>query len=176
MISSRRSRNAEALIHVVGNDFVGRERELAFLLGRLDDAKSGRGAVVAITGDYGIGKTRLVNEYGKIVRQRGGAFASGYCLEYLQAPHAPFVEAFRALLSSEDRITERSRALRSLISEYSSEPGSGGGAPDHRRKLQLFHNAADCLHQIALRGAAAIAIEDIHWADAATLELLEYLS
>ena len=70
---------------VTDNEFVGREQELAFLMGRFLDAKNGRGGLVAVTGDYGIGKTRLLNEFGEVIRHSGDLFASGSCLEYLQS-------------------------------------------------------------------------------------------
>lgn len=158
------------------SEFVGRERELAFLMGRFDDAKGGRGGVVAISGEYGIGKTRLVSEFGALVLGRGESFTVGYCLEYLQAPYVPFVEALRTLLRAEDRTTERSRALRQLIADYSVESAAAQAGRDHHRKFKLFDEAASCLKQLASRNALAIAVDDIQWADVATLELLEYLS
>jgi DNA-binding CsgD family transcriptional regulator len=157
-------------------EFVGREQELAYLLARFEDARGGREAVVTVTGDFGIGKTRLVAEFGRLVQARGGTFAVGGCLEYLQAPYVPFVEAFRALLLKEERPTSRSRALRSLISDYTADVASTGAAGDQRRKLQLFDEALECLRQTAARRPLAIVIEDIHWADAATLDLLEFVA
>ena len=59
--------------------FVGRVHELADLASALDEAASGRGSLVLVTGEPGIGKTRLMNELGRVGRQRGLSLAAGRC-------------------------------------------------------------------------------------------------
>src|SRR5262245_26512063 len=77
--------------------FVGRERELRALLAALDDALAGRGRLVLLEGEPGIGKTRLADELAARARERGAGVLWGRCWEAGGAPaYWPWVQATRA--------------------------------------------------------------------------------
>src|SRR4029450_1827558 len=80
-----------------GTPFVGRVRELARLAAALARAETGEGAVLFVTGEPGIGKTRLVREFADSAMERGARVLAGSCFEGEGArPYAPFAEALDA--------------------------------------------------------------------------------
>src|SRR5439155_20092945 len=97
--------------------FVGREKELGQLKERLEDALSGRGSVVMLVGEPGIGKTRLSEELSVYARLRGAQVLLGQCYESEGAPpYIPFIEALRQYVA--DRPAE---ALRSELGDAASD-------------------------------------------------------
>jgi len=81
--------------------FVGRETEREALLAHWERTKSGQGHLLLLSGEAGIGKTRLVEELSQYVRQRGGWTACGHCYEYEHAlPHGPLADLLRAVLTA----------------------------------------------------------------------------
>ena len=82
--------------------FVGRAAELAQLCMALEDACAGHGATVLVTGDAGIGKTRLVAELAKRASATGALVLTGRCLDLVGSglPYLPFAEALRGLPDS----------------------------------------------------------------------------
>jgi hypothetical protein len=79
--------------------FVGRDRELAELLAALDDLPRRRGALFLLSGEPGIGKTRLVEEFAARATKRGARVISGRCRESGGAPaYWPWVQCLRALI------------------------------------------------------------------------------
>src|SRR5262245_53289805 len=88
---------------VAPSRFVGRGRELGIVGSALDEAARGRGRVVLITGDPGIGKTRLVTELAARARDRGARVLSGGCYEGEWAPpFGPFAEALTPYVRATD--------------------------------------------------------------------------
>ena len=78
--------------------FVGRDRELADLASALEEAASGRGSLVLVTGEPGIGKTRLMSELARVGSQRGVCLAAGRCWEEGGAPpYWPWMQVIRTL-------------------------------------------------------------------------------
>ncbi|HTJ38316.1 MAG TPA: AAA family ATPase [Dactylosporangium sp.] len=130
--------------------FVGRGRELAVLAGRL--AAGDGGGVVLVEGPAGVGKTMLVD---RAVRQAGVAAVRGYC----PAEPAPPLWPWRAAL--------RRAGLR-LAPESEVEPGAAASA-----RFAALARMSDAL----LDGdPAVIVLEDLHWADAASLDLLRQVA
>ena len=108
--------------------FVGRERELSELRSGLADATSGRGRLVdnSLSGEPGIGKTRLAEELAADAASRGMRVVWGRCWEGGGAPaYLPWVDVLRTLIFNESRDRERHSALPAeiaqLIPELSSE-------------------------------------------------------
>ncbi len=77
-------------------EMVGREKEFGMLAKHLDDAIEGRGSLVLISGEAGIGKTRLVEELKARALSRGVKVLSGFCLDESLTPYMPFLEALRS--------------------------------------------------------------------------------
>ena len=86
---------------VTGTDlFVGREREMAELTAAFEGALDGRGGLVMLAGEPGIGKTRLTEELTEVARDRGALVTSGACYEGGSAPpYWPWTQAIRSLLT-----------------------------------------------------------------------------
>jgi DNA-binding CsgD family transcriptional regulator len=141
--------------------FIGREHELRALteLGRR--AASGEGAVAFVSGDAGAGKTRLTDELARHL-PRGMRCYRAACLEYAPSPLGPVI----------DILTE-------LDADNGSETaGVGFSAPtgdDPVDKRRLFERVAATLRTAAAKAPLAAVIDDAHWADAATLDLVQFL-
>jgi len=137
--------------------FVGRREELAFLLDELDAVRAGRLRFVTVEGEAGIGKSRLIAELQ--ARARGAVMtAIGACEERVDFPYLPF----GALLGAFDR---RLRAS----SRWSNLEGAG------EAKYAFFENIAATLARESTRRPLLCIIEDLHWADAGTIELTSHL-
>ena len=99
------------------DSFIGREREMAELTAALDSALLGRGQLVMLVGDPGIGKTRIAEELANLAEQRGAIALWGRCPEERGAPpYWPWVQIIRAYLANRD------------AGEIQSAMGSGAGA------------------------------------------------
>lgn len=129
---------------------VGRSVELAVLDAALHRADGGEGRLVVVEGDAGIGKTRLVDSFARAAAERGVRVPVGYCPPLVDdVPYAPILDILRGLDASpaSARIRDRGR---------------------------FFRRVADLL---AGQGETTVAVvEDLHWADGATRDLLAFLS
>ena len=159
---------------------VGREAETLRLREALDDAWTGRGRTVAVVGEAGVGKSRLVAEIAAEAFARQGRVLVGRCYEAEQIlPFGPWVDALRAA-----RLDVTDPALESLTLSCRAElarllpelrrPGqeAAPGPADYR---QLFESVAQLLRRLALPQPLMIVIEDLHWADEISLRLLSFL-
>jgi DNA-binding winged helix-turn-helix (wHTH) protein/tetratricopeptide (TPR) repeat protein len=165
---------------------VGRERELSVLRADLDRAASGSGRLVLISGEPGIGKTRLAEEVVAMARANGMAILSGRCLDDEQAvPFLPFVEMLESIVDHAHgpdtlrttfgeqgpELTRLIPRLRSLAPEFS--PRTDLGPAEARR--YLFNCFGDFVARLAGGRPALMILEDLHWADDSTLSLLDHL-
>lgn len=152
----------------------GRDVELGVLDRLLEEARSGRGGTVVMTGEAGIGKTRLVDEAMERARSTCMAVAAGASDEAEpDRPFAPFVEA----LGLDERGGGDHGPLSRLISGADDPPrplASGAGHGDLGRVI-----GESIVAQVE-QGAAAtpmlVVVEDLHWADPATLRVLPTLA
>ncbi|MFN8558335.1 MAG: AAA family ATPase [Dehalococcoidia bacterium] len=166
--------------------FVGRRTEMALLLDRLAGASHGRGGIVLITGEPGIGKTRLAAEFAAAAAGAGAVVRWGRCYEGEGAPAFwPWMHLLRAHLSDQPGQTvalglpgvlaELGRLLPEL-SERLTGPSSPRLEPAQSR-FRLF--AAVTAFLIADARAApplALTLDDLHWADQPSLLLLQFLA
>ncbi len=171
--------------------FVGRERELTELRGAFDAARTGRGAFYLVSGEPGIGKTRLAEQAAADAAARGFAVLWGRCWESGGAPaYWPWVQVLRAALRGRDRETLRRDAghaveyLGQLVPEMAEEPpdhegqpipGPARDGPDQARLL-LFDAVQTVVTTLAAERPLAVMLDDLHAADDASLLLLQYLS
>ncbi|WP_279340090.1 helix-turn-helix transcriptional regulator [Sphaerisporangium perillae] len=156
---------------------VGRSSELDRLVGVLSAAAVGQAGVGIIGGDAGIGKTRLVAELVDLARAQGFAVLSGQCAELGDAlPYLPLTDALRGAADDPDLLQaiEARPMLRRLVpgSSFDSRPESGSGLAQQ----QLFGSTLDLLAELATARPVIFVLEDLHWADRSTRDLLVFLS
>jgi DNA-binding CsgD family transcriptional regulator/tetratricopeptide (TPR) repeat protein len=146
---------------------IGRDTELAFLRARLDEAFLGRPSVVLVGGDAGIGKTRLLSELAANAQVR---VLSGGCLPMGEQglPFVPIIEIVRSIDTAE--MGSGRPALQSLLPP-TGETTAGGAIS----RAQLFQAVVDLFDEIASRSPLLIVIEDLHWADRSTMDLISFV-
>ena len=164
--------------------FVGRAAEWSELCGALAEAASGRGHLCLISGEPGIGKTRLCSELGVEAQAQEVAVLIGHCLEQEAVPYLPFVEILESLVAS----AASPERLRSIVGDEGPElalllPKLRRIFPDFRPRLKLspvqaqrnlFNAVVDFITRATGRRATLLILEDLHWADVSTLSLLEH--
>jgi predicted ATPase len=144
-----------------GRPFVGRAGELGELRGALEEAHEGRGLLVLLSGEPGIGKTRLMQEAAREAGERGWRVAAGRCWEEGGAPaYWPWIQAVRALGGD--------------VGRFAAAAG-GSGDPETVR-FRLFDAAGQFLVAVARDRPLMIVLDDLHAADAASLVLLRFVS
>ena len=165
-VSQRAEAEPEAPVSPKSDDsFVGRDGVLATLRGALDGAIAGNGAVVLLCGDAGIGKTRTAEEIAREAAARGVRVAAARCPETTAAPAFwPWTQVLRALLSG-DAASELPAEVTVLVPEI-----QGAAASDPQR-FRLFDAVTAQLLGTAQRQPLLVWIDDLQWADAASLQL-----
>ena len=119
-------------------EFVGRGEDLVRLLGALEQAEQGRPGLVLLAGDAGVGKTRLLLEFGDQARRRGAQVLLGGCLEVgdVGLPYLPFLDAFHGLATDTETAELLAEAASSvtglgrLLPELAEAGRVGGHADD----------------------------------------------
>lgn len=161
---------------------VGRSAELGRLLGQLDSAVAGRPVVTLVSGDAGVGKTRLVTELAARARERGFTVLSGRCAELGDAiPYLPLADALRDATTGPspggvllDALAARP-VLSRLLPDRAADQPAGGDLPGLVQQ-QLFGAVLGMLAELAAASPALLILEDLHWADRSTRDLLTFLS
>jgi ATP/maltotriose-dependent transcriptional regulator MalT len=164
-------------IHTVSPLFVGRARELAALERALAGARAGAASTVLIGGEAGVGKTRLVKEF---TGRAGDAMVLvGGCLELGTEglPFAPFTAVLRGLVRElgRDGVAAlvpggATRGLARLLPEFGEPDGDGSEA-----RARLFEQLLGLLERLTEDRPVILLIEDAHWADRSTRDLLSFL-
>ncbi|MCO7221649.1 AAA family ATPase, partial [Klenkia sp. PcliD-1-E] len=146
---------------------VGRDAELARLTEHVERARAGRPSAVLVAGDAGVGKSRLLAATGDLARERGVQVLTGHCLDMgdVGLPYLPFVDLLRPL---RDELPAGHPALVPLLGAPDAGPAEGG-------RLPLFEAVAALLGEIAGRQPLLVVLEDLHWADRSSRDLLRYL-
>lgn len=161
---------------------VGRVAELSLLVGSLDRAASGQAGVVLVGGDAGVGKTRLVAELAETARARGHTVLTGQCAELGESiPYLPLADALRGAAREPATAPSVLEALRArpvlgrLLPD--GDPGPGGAVDGAElARQQLFGAALGLLGELSDTGPVLLVLEDLHWADRSTRDLLIFLS
>ncbi len=177
---------APALDHSALEDegFVGRERELERLALGFEGAIEGRGQTCFIAGDPGIGKTRLAEAAAALANRLGAEVIWGRCYAgESDSPFRPWVEILTrwGRGRSEDVLSamagEGGAALGALIPEYAPtlDGRSRTGVLDSQRgRLSLFRAMAAFMKRAAALRPLVLVIDDLHWADPASLAFLRF--
>ncbi len=158
---------------------VGRDDELSILEDALLSALRGDGGAVVIGGEAGMGKTRLVHELIRRARRLGCTVMSGGCSEAeLSLPYLPFLEAIGNYLAAQDLTALRDRLGPAADELAQLFPQMGRAQPPTgdplQAKLRLFEAVQLLLRDAARGRGLLLVLEDLHWADPATRELVDY--
>jgi predicted ATPase len=155
---------------------VGREKELKMLHAFLNIAVTTKGQTVFVSGEAGVGKTRLINDFLTLAKKQEVVILAGWCLSNAAFPYFPFFEAFRNYFSAQGT-TEMSKVNKWLL-----------GPPQRNKqanlqiitpqvwKDQTFAAVASALVSISGKNPVILFIDDLHWADSASLALIHYLA
>ena len=157
--------------------FVNRETELATLVDLARAAADGSGSVALVSGEAGIGKTRLAEEF--VVRLPAGLdVLRAACFDYAPAPLEPFYKIFDAkrpvlMSSAEPSVAEIGR----LLDRRGGSPTAGVDAEDRAsRKREMLGGILTAFAHLARQRPVIAIFEDVHWADTATLEALRHVA
>lgn len=160
--------------------FVGRVAERAAASEALERAASGRPGIFVIGGEPGVGKSRLLAEVSAHAAAMPATVAAGVCVEVATGslPFAPFVDVVRDLheaglteaLPASAR-AELARLVPEIAPDHAGRPEAGQGGQG-----RLFAAVRDLLAAASASRPVLVTIEDLHWADASTLDLLTYLA
>jgi class 3 adenylate cyclase/tetratricopeptide (TPR) repeat protein len=176
--------------------FVGREREFAILREALEEAVAGRGQVVGIVGEPGMGKSRLLYEFRRMLNAREVVYLEGWCLSFGQSiPYLPLQDVLRttcgiAVADSPAQIGQRVRAVLQqaglphdelapyLLQALGVKEGTDALAQISPEVIKA--RTLDTLQRMALAQSAQrpliLAIEDLHWIDKTSEEFLVRLT
>ena len=162
---------------------VGRAAAFSRLVGSLRQAQQGQPQAVLVVGEAGIGKTRLASEFVTWARAQGAEVLSGQAFEMGgRLPYQPLVEALRTRLEEENApedllddlwLAELSRLLPELRVRYPDLPTPT--EDELAARLRLFEAVARLLDALAQRAPLVVLLDDLHWIDGASLDLVRYL-
>ena len=166
------------MLRVSAGRMVGRDDELGRLLTLLDDAEAGRSVVALVSGDAGVGKSRLVGEVSQLAEGRGFTVLSGQCAELGDSvPYLPLADALRGAGEStgvRDALSSRP-ALGRLLPECGEAPTLDSDRTGLARQ-QMFGGVLGLLAELAAAAPVLLVLEDLHWADGSTRDLVTFLS
>ena len=168
---------------------IGRTAELAAFYQLIDQAKSGRGQVALLSGEAGVGKSRLVAEVKTSAASEGFRLLQGICFQADRAfPYAPFLDLLRSSLAGSSPLTTHQSQLpfgqellqvlpdvTSLIAEHPPFPLPPSLDPQQEQR-RLFALLLHFFTEQATHQPLLFILEDLHWSDETSLELLLYLA
>ncbi len=171
---------------LAGGVFVGREKELDSLRQLLETSLRERGTVALIEGEPGIGKTRLSEELITYARVRGATVLAASCHEAEATPaYWPFVQVLRSYIRDADpvglawQLGANGPELARLVPELTEIVPSISEPPEiesEESRFRFFEAVASFLLGASKSRPLLVVIDDLHWADSSSLELLRFLS
>ncbi|MDG4759841.1 AAA family ATPase [Micromonospora sp. WMMD710] len=174
----------------LGDAIIGRDHPAGLLRAELDRAATSHGGLVLVTGEPGIGKTTLVTSAARQARQRGALVLGAACWDSDSAPgYWPWVQVLRALRRSADDWAvarpDAEPALAALLGETASTDDlrrlADGWAPEDagrdvadQEAFALYDAVTAALVAVSQRRPVVVVLDDLHWADPASLRLLGF--
>ena len=167
--------------------FIGRQREITDLKSVIEDALSGRGRMVTLVGEPGIGKTRTAEELAVHAALRGAKVLWGRCYEDVGAPpYWPWVQAIRSYVAEREPEELRSEMgpgaadIAEIVSEVREKLPDLEAAPPlddpEQTRFRLFVSIAAFLKGASAAQPLVVMLDDLHWADKPSLRLLEFVA
>jgi len=167
--------------------FVGRRGELQLAHDALSGALAGRGRVIVVSGEAGIGKTRLAQEVATLALRRGMLTLWGRCLEEPGAPpFLPWTRAMQACLQAcrDERLPallgSGAAAAVEIVPELAERLPPGTVVPaigeGDQARFRLFAAVAHFWRQVATLRPLLLVLDNLHWADASSLRLLAFIA
>jgi len=162
--------------------FAGRREELRLLESNVESARSGRGRAVLVGGEPGIGKSRLVREVARRAANEGAIVLHGRCDDGMGRPYQPFAEALagylrlvpNAAVELGPGASDLRHVLPELVLARPDLPDPLPGDPDVLR-YRLFDAVAGWLRTAAQYRPVVLVIDDLHWADRGTGQLVRHV-
>jgi eukaryotic-like serine/threonine-protein kinase len=174
------------LDRLAGGVFVGRERELDEMREALEDSLGGRGHLMLLVGEPGIGKTRTAEELATYAQVRGARVHWGRCHEGEGAPaYWPWAQALRSYVRDADpvglawELGPSAPEVAQLVPEVRERIGDVADPPDlepDQARFRLFDSITTFLRNAAGSRPLVIVLDDLHWADEPSLLLLKFVA
>jgi len=163
-----------------GASLVGRDPELAAVLESWGVDESPVSVHYVIGGDAGMGKTRFTSVLVDEVSSRGWRTVVGHCVDFESSvPYLPFSEALGRLAAVDpagfESVVERTPAIVGLLPGRRILGGAGGGGEEPMERGELFDGMHAAFELMAAQEPLLLVVEDVHWADQSTRELLSVL-
>lgn len=159
--------------------FVGRTDELGLLREGLVAASSSRPACVAVTGDAGVGKTRLLAEFAVLARADGARVVVGAGIDLAagEIPFGVFLSALRDLARARrgDRSSDPPGTSYDEVLALLRTDQAGGVGAERANRSRLFDRVLDLLGELGDEMPLVLILEDLHWADRTSLDLVQFL-
>jgi len=160
---------------------IGRQRQLRLLEACLTSARSGRGTLALIRGESGIGKSRLAETLMEQARRTDVLVVLGHCTPVSggELPFGPFVEMLSQIATARDGLERAAGTTWELLRAVLTASGSSSeyASPDvGLERSRLFTRVLWVLHHLGESQPVMAVVEDIHWADSSSLDLLNYLA
>lgn len=180
--------------------FIGRQGECELLETYLEEARNGSGKLVLVTGESGIGKTRLVHHIGKKSVEEGFLFLTGRCISHQHAdPYLPFIDALRHRLKNRkgsaahegelpigivtvDELNQGGYAnglnddLPLGLLPVADANGDAGAIDIQSQRDKMFNTISQLIIDTSKEMPLLLFLDDLQWADSATLQLLFYVT
>ncbi len=156
---------------------VGRDLELQKLEQCLNNVIQGHGSTIFISGEAGSGKTRLTTEFLNYVKEKNVKILSGRCLSNVSEPYFPFADAFNSSTNdnNDDSFVSEQLELSSLI-DGSTQIERVKELTPQALKDQTLASVTKKFLLMATNKPVILFLDDVHWADSASLTLLHYIT
>jgi DNA-binding CsgD family transcriptional regulator/tetratricopeptide (TPR) repeat protein len=160
----------------IGIELVGRRHEVSALTAALERAAAGRPTGVLMSGDAGVGKSRLVAEAVERGAAAGFTVLVGRCLDTAEStlPYLPFTEIVGTLAATHPALVAEHVALRHLL-PGGFAAGTATGEPRDLGQLQVFDAVLSVLDDLSAATPVLLVVEDLHWSDRSSRDLLVFL-
>jgi predicted ATPase len=177
---------ADMAMRVASPIVIGRDRERRVLADAIERAAGGQATTVLVGGEAGIGKSRLLREAVAVARNAEGIVLQGACISLGDdegLPFAPIAEALRNLRRDvgpsvvDELMDPATSELASLVPElgWQDAPIQPGYRPDWAQ-TRVFEGLLTLLGRLGERAPVTLVVEDLHWADRSTRDVIAFLT